>query len=32
MIDNWKVEDANKRKKERKKRASKTKIKKNKST
>ncbi len=31
MIDNWKVEDANKRKKERKKRASKTKTKKSES-
>jgi len=29
MIDNWKVEDSNKRKDERKKRASKTKSKKN---
>jgi len=28
MIDNWKIEDANKRKKERRKRASKTKLKK----
>ncbi len=31
MIDNWKVEDANKRKEERRKRASKTKSKKSKS-